>query len=71
MSTREWDATSYDALPLPHVAWGLGVLDRMGLAGDELVLDAGCGTGRDAAALLERWPGVRMIGIDGSPGRMK
>jgi trans-aconitate 2-methyltransferase len=63
---REWDATSYDALPLPHVAWGRRVLDRIGLTGDELVLDAGCGTGRDAAALLERWPGVRMIGIDGS-----
>ena len=64
--TREWDATSYDALPLPHTAWGLRVLDRMGLAGDELVLDAGCGTGRDAAALLERWPNVRVIGLDGS-----
>lgn len=64
--TREWDATSYDALPLPHVEWGRRVLDRMGLRGDELVLDAGCGTGRDAAALLERWPGVRMVGIDGS-----
>ena len=38
----------------------------MGLVGDELVLDAGCGTGRDAAALLERWPDVRMIGLDGS-----
>ncbi|WP_243059805.1 trans-aconitate 2-methyltransferase [Nocardioides sp. SR21] len=64
--TREWDAASYDALKLPHVEWGRRVLDRMGLSGDELVLDAGCGTGRDAAALLERWPGVRMIGIDGS-----
>ena len=65
-SLREWDAASYDALPLPHVAWGQRVLDRMGLAGDELVLDAGCGTGRDAAALLERWPGVRVVGVDGS-----
>ncbi len=65
-STREWDAASYDALPLPHVAWGQWVLDRMGLRGNERVLDAGCGTGRDAAALLERWPGVRMVGIDGS-----
>ena len=58
MATREWDATTYDALPLPHVAWGQRVLDRMQLTGDERVLDAGCGTGRDGAALLSRWPGV-------------
>lgn len=66
MATREWDATTYDSLPLPHVAWGRRVLDRLGLRGDERVLDAGCGTGRDGAALLERWPGVRLVGIDGS-----
>jgi trans-aconitate 2-methyltransferase len=66
MATREWDATTYDALPLPHVGWGLRVLDRMRLTGGERVLDAGCGTGRDAAALLERYPGVDLVGIDGS-----
>ncbi|MGB0102300.1 MAG: class I SAM-dependent methyltransferase, partial [Nocardioides sp.] len=63
---REWDAASYDALPLPHAAWGHRVLDRMDLVGDEVVLDAGCGTGRDALALLERWPQARVIGVDGS-----
>lgn len=63
---HEWDATSYDALPLPHVEWGRRVLDRMGLTGTERVLDAGCGTGRDGAALLARWPGVELVGVDGS-----
>ena len=66
MATREWDATTYDTLPLPHVAWGQRVLDRMRLSGDERVLDAGCGTGRDGAALLDRWPGVELVGVDGS-----
>lgn len=66
MATREWDAAAYDALPLPHVAWGLRVLDRMRLEGDEVVLDAGCGTGRDGAALLERRPDVHLVGVDGS-----
>lgn len=66
MAPREWDATTYDSLPLPHVAWGRRVLDRLALRGDERVLDAGCGTGRDAAALLERWPGARVVGVDGS-----
>ena len=66
MATREWDAAAYDSLPLPHVAWGQRVLDRMSLTGDERVLDAGCGTGRDGAALLSRWPNARLVGIDGS-----
>lgn len=66
MAPHEWDAAAYDALPLPHVGWGQRVLDRMRLTGDERVLDAGCGTGRDGAALLERWPDVRLVGIDGS-----
>lgn len=64
--TREWDATAYDALPLPHVAWGSGVVDRLGLTGDERVLDAGCGTGRDAALVLERHPRVDLVVLDGS-----
>lgn len=63
---REWDATTYDALTLPHVEWGQRVLDRMALRGDELVLDAGCGTGRDAAALRARWPDTRLVALDGS-----
>ena len=66
MATREWDATTYDALPLPHVEWGRRVLDRMHLTGDERVLDAGCGTGRDGAALLKRWPDAQLVGVDGS-----
>ena len=66
MAPHEWDAKAYDALPLPHEEWGRRVLDRMRLTGDERVLDAGCGTGRDGAALLERWPDVHLIGVDGS-----
>src|SRR5487761_1949317 len=62
----EWTAQTYDALPLPHVAWGRRVLDRMRLTGTERVLDAGCGTGRDAAALLERLPGIDLVGVDAS-----
>ena len=50
----DWDATSYDALPLPHVAWGEGVLRRLRLRRDERVLDAGCGTGRDLVVYIAR-----------------
>jgi trans-aconitate 2-methyltransferase len=64
---REWDATSYHGLALPHQAWGAEILDRLPLAGDETVLDLGCGTGRVTAQLLERLgPDGRVLGIDGS-----
>ena len=62
----EWNARTYDSLPLPHAGWGQRVLDRMRLTGTERVLDAGCGTGRDAAALLERLPEVDLVGVDAS-----
>lgn len=63
---HEWDATTYDGLTLPHEEWGRRVLDRMSPTGGERVLDAGCGTGRDAAALRERWPEVELVVLDGS-----
>lgn len=66
---REWNARSYDALPLPHTGWGARVLDGLaarGLSDDARLLDAGCGTGRDAAACLDRWPGIHLVLVDGS-----
>ena len=63
---REWDAASYDALPLPHERWGMRLLATLPLRGDETVLDVGAGTGRDTAALLERLPRGRVIAVDGS-----
>jgi trans-aconitate 2-methyltransferase len=47
--------------------WGLGVLDRLRLEGDEAVLDAGCGSGRMTRHILERLPRGRVIGVDSSP----
>src|SRR5215470_3228907 len=63
---REWDAATYDALPLPHERWGRRTLDRLPLEGHEHVLDAGCGTGRDTALLLDRLPDGRVTAVDGS-----
>src|SRR5262245_26050398 len=40
---HEWDATSYHKVSAPQTGWGQSVLSRLELAGDECVLDAGCG----------------------------
>ncbi|MCU1684176.1 MAG: Trans-aconitate 2-methyltransferase [Amycolatopsis sp.] len=66
MELLEWDARSYDSLPLPHRRWGAGVLERLALSGDESVLDLGCGTGRDAELLLDAFPQGRVVAVDGS-----
>jgi trans-aconitate 2-methyltransferase len=63
---REWDAQTYDRVSDPQYQWGLEVLDRLELAGDELVLDAGCGSGRVTAKLLERLPQGRVLCVDAS-----
>jgi trans-aconitate 2-methyltransferase len=47
-------------------ALGREVLSRLELAGDEVVLDAGCGSGRITEALLERLPRGRVIAVDAS-----
>jgi trans-aconitate 2-methyltransferase len=63
---RDWDGATYDRISAPMEAMGRAVLDRLELRGDETVLDAGCGSGRVTAELLERLPRGRVIGVDGS-----
>ncbi|MGH3768550.1 MAG: class I SAM-dependent methyltransferase [Pseudonocardiaceae bacterium] len=66
MRLLEWDAQTYDALPLPHTRWGSGTINRLRLAGNETVMELGCGTGRDAERLLDALPDGRVIAVDGS-----
>lgn len=63
---REWDASTYDRVSDPQERWGSTVLDRLPLAGDETVLDAGCGSGRVTRQLLERLPRGRAVALDAS-----
>jgi len=66
----DWDATRYHQVAQPHAAWGANVLDRLDLTGDEVVLDAGCGSGKVTAQLLERLPHGCVIGADLSPAML-
>jgi trans-aconitate 2-methyltransferase len=70
-SVRDWDGQSYDRISGPMEALGRDVLARLELRGDELVLDAGCGSGRITQALIERLPNGRVIAVDGSPSMVE
>ncbi len=61
---REWDATSYHRLSNPQFSWGLKVMERLRLRGDERVLDAGCGSCRLTAELRSRLPRGAVVGVD-------
>jgi trans-aconitate 2-methyltransferase len=63
---REWDAETYDEVSDPQFDWGMEVLERLQLRGDETVVDAGCGSGRVTEQLLERLPNGRVLAVDGS-----
>src|ERR1700742_1078351 len=62
----EWDAETYDAVSDPQFEWGMEVLERLPLNGDEAAVDAGCGSGRVPAELLERLPDGSVVAVDGS-----
>ena len=65
-ATREWDAASYDRVSTPQVRWVTGLLDHLRPEGVEVVLDAGCGTGRVTQRVLDRLPDARVVALDGS-----
>jgi trans-aconitate 2-methyltransferase len=71
VSARDWNAASYERVSAPLEAMGRDVLDRLDLRGDERVLDAGCGTGRVTAALLERLPRGEVVAVDASPAMVE
>jgi len=73
---RDWDAATYDRVSAPQVEWAHAVLDRLAPRGDELVLDAGCGSGRVTKLLLERieaasGKGGGVIAVDASPAMVE
>jgi trans-aconitate 2-methyltransferase len=64
--SRDWDAATYHRVSSPHVEWAHELLDRLELEGGETVLDAGCGSGRVTAMLLERLRRGHVVAVDES-----
>src|SRR4051794_10766200 len=68
---RDWDGATYDRIADPMTRWGADVLARLPLAGDETVLDAGCGSGRVTERLVQRLPRGHVIALDASPSMVE
>jgi trans-aconitate 2-methyltransferase len=66
-ASRDWDAATYDRVSDPQLGWALEQLERLEVRGDEVVLDAGCGSGRVTALLAERVPSGRVYAVDVAP----
>jgi trans-aconitate 2-methyltransferase len=68
--TLEWDAAEYEALSAPQTGWGANLLElfleRQTLRGNEVAIDAGCGTGRVTELLLRHIPAGAVLAVDGS-----
>jgi trans-aconitate 2-methyltransferase len=65
--TRDWDAAGYDRVSDVQERWARELLARLGLSGEETVLDAGCGSGRVTALLAQLAPRGRVYAVDASP----
>jgi trans-aconitate 2-methyltransferase len=71
MTTRDWDATTYDQVSAPQQAWAREQLERLQLRGDEIVLDAGCGSGKVTAMLVELVPDGHVYAVDVAPSMVE
>jgi trans-aconitate 2-methyltransferase len=65
--TRDWDAMTYDRISAPQQKWAAEQLDRLDLAGDEVVVDAGCGSGKITLELIRRVPHGTVYAVDAAP----
>ncbi len=68
---RDWDAATYDRVSDPQLRWAREQLDRLGLRGDETVLDAGCGSGRVTEELTALVPHGRVYAVDVAPSMVE
>ncbi len=59
-----WDAHSYEKYSSPQHQWALDLIRTLTFAGDERVLDIGCGDGKISAELAAQVPRGSVLGID-------
>jgi len=67
VSAPDWDAGTYDRISAPQQAWAAEQLKRLKLVGSEVVLDAGCGSGKITRELADRVPHGTVYAVDAAP----
>jgi trans-aconitate 2-methyltransferase len=70
-ASRDWDAATYHRVSDVQLTWALELLERLELRGDEVVLDAGCGSGRVTALVADRVPDGKVYGVDVAPSMVE
>lgn len=65
-SSFRWDASDYARHSQGQYGWAMGNIGKLGLQGNEAVLDIGCGDGKITAEIAKRVPHGRVLGIDRS-----
>jgi len=70
-AAQDWDAKTYDRISGPQQQWAAEQLQRLPLDGDEVVLDAGCGSGKITLKLAELVPDGRVYAVDAAPSMVQ
>jgi trans-aconitate 2-methyltransferase len=60
----DWDATTYDRISDAQESWGHEIIECRKWKGNEIVLDAGCGSGRLTKILSLKVPQGKVIAVD-------
>lgn len=67
LSEYRWDPEEYERSSSQQKKWGMELLEKITLSGDERVLDVGCGDGFLTSLLASRVPRGEVLGVDVSP----
>src|SRR5688500_12055754 len=60
----DWDAITYDRISDAQESWGQEIIEYRKWQGNEIVLDAGCGSGRLTKILSIKVPQGKVIAVD-------
>src|SRR5687768_18229029 len=71
-NNHSWDAKAYDKVSSNvQLEWGCKLLDKRKWAGNEIVMDAGAGSGNLTKILADRVPYGQIFAVDADPNMVQ